>query len=120
MHTGRRDIGMIDLATAYTETHNHLVGVVSELPEQMLARTVAATPAWTVKDAVAHVTAEAHIAVTSDAPPDLNLLESLRTKEQADKRDALNARQIEARRGRPLQAVLDEWGSLLEALMPMI
>jgi uncharacterized protein (TIGR03083 family) len=86
----------------------------------VLARTVAATPEWNVRDAVAHVTAETHIAVTGDAPPDLNLLESLRDQEQAERRDALNARQIETRRGRPLEAVLAEWDGLVEQVLPMI
>jgi uncharacterized protein (TIGR03083 family) len=111
---------MIDLADAYTETHDHLVDLVGGLPEEMLGRTVAATPAWDVRDAVAHVTAEAYIATTGDAPPDLNLLESLRSQEMADRRDALNAQHIEARRDRPLQAVLDEWAGLVEQVLPMM
>src|SRR5436190_13290527 len=111
---------MIDLAAAYTETHDHVVDVVRSIPDDMLGRTVPATPAWTVKDVIAHVTAEAYIATTGDAPPDLNLLESMRTKEMADLRDDLNARHIEARRDRPLEAVLEEWADLMERVLPMI
>ncbi len=111
---------MIDLAQAYQETHDHLAELVSELPEDELGRTVQATPAWDVRDAVAHVTGEARIAVTSDAPPELNLLEALRDQEQADRRDALNAREVQARRGWPIEAVLKEWDGLVEALLPMI
>src|SRR5437867_13102884 len=68
------DLGasMIDLAQAYLETHDHLAELVRGLPEDMLARTVQATPAWDVRDAVAHVTGEARIALSGDAPPDLN------------------------------------------------
>ncbi len=111
---------MIDLATVYTDTHDHLVDVVRDLPDEMLARAVPATPAWTVKDAVAHVTAEAYIATTGDAPSDLNLLESTQTREMADRRDALNAQHIEARRDLPLGAVLEEWADLVQKVLPMI
>ncbi|MDP9341548.1 MAG: maleylpyruvate isomerase family mycothiol-dependent enzyme [Actinomycetota bacterium] len=111
---------MIDLAAAYSETHEHLVEVLRGLPEDMLARTVEATPDWDVRDAIAHVTAEAHIAATGDAQPDLNLLESLRDQEQADRRDAWNAREVQSRRGRPLDAVLEEWAGLAGRLAPML
>jgi len=111
---------VIDLAAASTDTHEHLAELVRGIPEEVLARTVPATPDWDVRDAIAHVTAEAHLAVTGDAPPDLNLLESLRDQEQAERRDAMNAREIQARRGRPLEAVLEEWEGLTEVLLPML
>src|SRR5438105_4532427 len=120
MGAGGRDPRVIDLAAAYTETHQHLAELVRGMPEEVLARTVPATPDWDVRDAIAHVTAEAHLAVTGDAPPDLNLLESLRDQEQAERRDAMNAREIQARRGRPLESVLGEWEELTEVLLPML
>ena len=47
---------MSDLAAAYTETRDRLVEVVRPLDEPGLAVIVPATPAWTIKDVVAHLT----------------------------------------------------------------
>jgi uncharacterized damage-inducible protein DinB len=47
---------VIDLAEAYVETRRHLVEIARELSDDELGTTVPASPAWSVKDVVAHVT----------------------------------------------------------------
>ncbi|HEX7522238.1 MAG TPA: maleylpyruvate isomerase N-terminal domain-containing protein [Acidimicrobiia bacterium] len=47
---------MPDLAAAYTETRDRLVELVRPLDEPGVAAIVPATPAWTIKDVIAHLT----------------------------------------------------------------
>jgi hypothetical protein len=47
---------MIDVAAAYEETQQHLADLVLGLSEEEVGATVPASPAWTVKDVVAHLT----------------------------------------------------------------
>jgi uncharacterized protein (TIGR03083 family) len=111
---------MIDLAAAYEETHDHLVEIVLALDDSALKTVVPASPAWSVKDVVAHVTGIAGDVAHGLTPPDLDILEAWRNPEQAAKRDAMTAKQVEDRRGSALQQVLDEWSGHLEKLLPML
>ena len=110
----------IDRAAAYDEVRGNLEALVRGLDEDALGRTVPACPEWSVKDALAHVVAEASIATTGNAPPDLNLLEAWRDEDQAAKREALNAREVGARRERSVEELLDEWSGLADELAPML
>jgi uncharacterized protein (TIGR03083 family) len=111
---------MIDLAAAYEKTHDHLVEIVLRLGDDALNTKVPASPAWNVKDVVAHVTGIAGDVARGLTPPDLDVLEAWRNPEQAAKRDAMTARQVEDRRGLALQQVLDEWSGHIERLLPML
>lgn len=53
---GVRAPGVPDLAAAYTETRDRLVELVRPLDEPGVAAIVPATPAWTIKDVIAHLT----------------------------------------------------------------
>ena len=111
---------MLDLAVAYEETHHHLAELVRELNHATLATKVAASPDWSVQDVIAHVTGIAANAVQGDFPEDLDILGGMTNREQADRRDALTADHVAARRGRRLAEILDEWGHHLRELLPMI
>jgi len=111
---------MLDLAAAYEETQQHLADLVRDLPGTALAMMVPASPAWSVKDVVAHVTGVAVDAAAGRIPPDVDLVLSLSDPEQAARREVLTAGQVEERRDRGIDEILDEWTSSLDSLLPMI
>jgi len=111
---------MLDLAAAYFETQQHVADLVRDLPDAELATTVPASPAWSVKDVVAHVTGVAVDAAGGGIPPDVDLVLSLSDPEHAARREVLTAAQVEERRDRTIHQILDEWTSSLDSLLPMI
>jgi uncharacterized protein (TIGR03083 family) len=110
----------IDLAAAYEETRDDLLGVVRSLPEDRLATNVPATPDWDVRDVVAHLTGVASIVANGGAPPELNLLEGVRNPVQGKMRDDMNDAEMDRRRGRPLDELVAEWDRLTTRLAPMV
>jgi uncharacterized protein (TIGR03083 family) len=110
----------IDRLAAYEETRGHLEDLVRTLTPRELETTVPACPDWSVKDALAHVVAEAEIAVTGSLPPDLDLLKALQDEVHAARREAMNARQVEKRRRRTVDELLEEWDGLATELRPML
>jgi len=88
---------VLDLAAAYFETQQHVADLVRDLPNAELATMVPASPAWSVKDVVAHVTGVAVDAAAGRIPPDVDLVLSLSDPEHAARREVLTA----AGRGAP-------------------
>ncbi len=111
---------MADTAVVYAESRDSLRELVAGLSNEELATNVPATPAWSVRDVVAHLVGEARITNTGDAPAEFRLLESLRDPVQADLRDQVNAREVARRREVPFPQVLGEWDELVERLMPKL
>jgi uncharacterized protein (TIGR03083 family) len=92
-----------DYAACYRQTRNGLTDLTRGLDDATLAHPVPATPAWSVRDAVAHV-----VGVTVD------LLDGNLAGVGSDE---WTAAQVERRRGRPFEDVLTEWserGPILE------
>jgi uncharacterized protein (TIGR03083 family) len=110
----------IDRFAAYDETSRSLQAFVRELGEPELATIVPACPAWSVKDVLAHVVAEAEIAATGSLPPDVDLVQALQDEEHAARREAMNAREVERRRDHTVDQLLAEWDRLMEDLGPML
>ena len=110
----------MDFAAAYAETREHLVDLVSSLPEARLRTRVPASPAWDVGDVVAHLTGVAGDVAAGTVPPELRIADSLWDAEQATVRDGMTAAQVAARRGRPLADVVAEWSDVCDDLFPMI
>jgi uncharacterized protein (TIGR03083 family) len=110
----------IDREAAYEETRRSLGAFVLELDDAELGTTVPACPDWSVKDALAHVVAEAEIAVTGSLPPELDLIQALQDEEHAARREAMNAREVAGRRDRTVDELLTEWDGLAEDLRPML
>jgi len=111
---------MLDTAGTYRETRQHLRDFVAGLTDDELNTNVPATPAWSVRDAIAHVVGEARITITGEVPPEFRLLESLRDPEQARIRDDINADEVARRRDLPFDDVLAEWDELAERLDPFM
>jgi uncharacterized protein (TIGR03083 family) len=108
---------MLDLARAYEETHDRLAALVRELNPEALATPVPATPAWSVRDVVAHLTGVAADCVSGDgwevygAVVQRSVLAAL---------DARTATQVEDRRTVPIDEVLDEWATQTALLLPVL
>src|SRR6266700_514355 len=66
--------GVLDLAAAYAETQARLAELVRDLPSERLATTVPASPAWDVKDVVAHLTGLAGDVLAGLIPAELDLM----------------------------------------------
>jgi uncharacterized protein (TIGR03083 family) len=108
---------MLDLERAYEETHASLVALVRDLDEDALAVPVPATPAWSVRDVIAHLAGVAGDCVTGDgwevygAVVERSALEAL---------DARTASQVETRRDVSFDSVLEEWAGLTAQLLPVL
>jgi uncharacterized protein (TIGR03083 family) len=111
---------VLDLAAAYADTQQHLADLVRALPTDRLALAVPASPDWSVKDVVAHVTGVAGDVVGGTVPEELNLVQALNDPSQAAMREELTDRQVSSRRDRSIGEILDEWSGHLEQLLPMI
>jgi len=110
----------VDLAAAYEDTHRHLRDLVAGLAPQDLGRTVPASPDWTVKDVVAHVTGVAGDLVRGRIPEGLDLTAALSDPQHATRREVLTAEQVASRKDASLQDVLAEWNGHVERLLPML
>jgi uncharacterized protein (TIGR03083 family) len=115
-----RDAMPIDLAAAYRDTYEHLVEIARGLDDDGLSAMVPASPAWTVKDVIGHLTGVAGDASHGRDFADLSLLDAWRDPEQAARRDALTAAQVEERQSLTLADVLDEWAGLVPDLVEML
>ncbi len=93
----------MDYAASYRDARTALTELTGALDETELTRPVPATPAWSVRDVVAHV-----VGIAGDLlDGNLNGMGS----------DGWTAAQVGARRGRPFDSVLGEWsqrGPILE------
>jgi len=95
---------MADLADVYLDTYWRFSALVVQLTDDELAMPVLACPGWSAKDTVGHVTGIAADLVAGEgtvAAPDNT------------------ARQVEERRGRTIEVVLDEWAGAVEPLMEL-
>ena len=110
----------MDFAAAYEETHDQPVELVRGAPQDGLSTVVPASPAWDVRDVVAHVTGIATDVAAGTIPAELRIADSLWDPARAIIRDGMTAGQVDARRGRPLEEILAEWSSALESLLPML
>ena len=110
----------IDLAEAYEQTQANVGALVRDLPSDELSIVVPASPDWTVRDVVAHVTGIAADLGQGRIPLELDLVRSLADETLAAQRESMTARQVEERRSRAIGEVFDEWSGYLPTLLAMI
>ena len=92
---------MADVAEVYLDTYHRFSGLAAQLTEAELSTPVVACPGWSAKDTIGHVTGVAVGLVAGAgevAAPDST------------------ERQVQERRDRPLQAILEEWAGAVGAL----
>ena len=100
---------MTDHAAAYRGVRERVTALVTGLDAEAAGRMAPATPAWRLKDVVAHM-----VGVSADV---------LSGDVEGAGTDPWTARQVEARRDRALADLLAEWdecGPGLEAIIPAI
>jgi uncharacterized protein (TIGR03083 family) len=108
----------IDPAEAYAQTHAGLIGLVGALDAEGLASKVPATPDWSVRDVIAHLTGVAHDVVTGEAAEIFGA--GIVDRSSLPLVDARTDQQVQARREAPLQDVLAEWAGYVEEVLPML
>jgi uncharacterized protein (TIGR03083 family) len=100
-----------DLAAAYTETCDRLVELVRPMDEQGLWTIVPATPAWTIKDVLAHLTHVAGAYATghhSYSTQDVDEL-AIALSDDLDDIDRWAEAGVDERRSDALDEIVDEW-----------
>lgn len=101
---------MADLAAVYDEARRRIAAVVSALDDVELDRAVPATPGWTIRDVVAHLTGDLAALLANDVP--IGFFASLGDAAELGKLNAWTDRMVLERRGRPVVDILDEWATL--------
>lgn len=101
---------MADLAGVYDETRQRISAVVSSLDEAALDRAAPATPGWTVRDLVAHMTGDLAALLADDLPT--TFFTSFGDPAEVSRLNAWTDAMVVERRGRPIGDVLDEWATL--------
>ena len=107
----------LDLATAYDETRRSVTALVRDLDGASLATPVPATPNWSVRDAVAHLTGVAQDLVIGEG---LEAYGAVLDRSSLPALDLRTSEQVGSRRAVPFDAVLEEWSSWAERLLPIL
>ncbi len=123
MATSRRRPGDDDtigpvshLDLAYAATKSELLTAIEGGGPVAWDTPVPATPAWRVRDVIAHVTGLAASGADGTLPGDLKLLEQFRDPDVVSARDAFADGQVDRRQGRPPAQIVAEW----DAAEPML
>lgn len=98
---------MADLVDLYQQVRHDICELVVGLDPQVLDEPVPATPEWSIRDVVAHLTADATCAINGDFPRQF-----FDAFGEADAVTTLNdwtARQVEERQDRSLEELVEEW-----------
>ncbi len=99
-------MGDLDPISAYRGVRLRVTGLVRDLPDEVLDRLVPATPAWRVRDVVAHLGGATADMVSGNLDDVAG--------------DGWTEAQVAARRDTPIADVLDEWSRCSELVEPMI
>jgi uncharacterized protein (TIGR03083 family) len=99
-------VGTTDYAAIYRGVRQRITDLVADRPDDILDRVAPATPAWSVRDIVAHLSAATADLVSGN-------MEGVATA-------AWTQAQVETRRGRALADVIEEWWRNAEIVEPQI
>lgn len=108
---------MVPLDLAYAENKARMIRSVGGPNSPAWSTRVPATPAWDVRDVVAHVTGIAVDGADATMPADVNLLEQFRDPEVVAARDAYADGQVLRRSGSTPSDVVAEWDAAEPALL---
>ncbi len=109
---------MAELADLYEQLRNDISELAAALEPEELDKPVPATPGWSIRDVVAHLAADATCTVAGDFPHEF--FEAFGESAAVAKVNDWTARQLEERRGRPLEDLLQEWKSSSNDLTAMM
>lgn len=108
---------MGDSADVYESTRRSITELVTSLSDAELNRPVPATPAWTIKDVVCHLTGDVECLIRGDFPR--AFFEAFGSPEGIVSLNEWTDSQVKARRDRDLQDVLLEWEKVSGTLVAM-
>jgi len=108
---------MADLGDIYAVARKELANFVSSLPEEDLERRVPATPEWSIREVIAHLTGGAECVAAGDFPEEFFL--AIGSEQGIRVLNEWTGRQVADQRDRPLQELLDSWDRAGPAIMPM-
>jgi uncharacterized protein (TIGR03083 family) len=100
---------MAQLDVAYAATKAQLIDTTRSAGPTAWDVLVPATPRWSVRDVVAHVTGLAAAGADGTTPADLNLLEQFRDDDVVAARNAFADGQVERRREQSPADIVAEW-----------
>lgn len=109
---------MSRIADLYEQLRQEICELVSGLQHPALDMPVPATPGWNIKDVVAHLAADATYAIRGELPR--QFFEAYGDTNAVVALNDWTGRQLEERKHRSLQELLDEWstsGNELAAIM---
>ena len=109
---------MGDLADVYEATRKEVARTVSSLSEEQLHTRVPATPEWTIKDVVSHLTGDVACVNAGDFPREF--FEAFGSDHGVISLNRWTAKQVDVRRDTPLQEVLQEWDQATPSILPML
>jgi uncharacterized protein (TIGR03083 family) len=115
---GRNVYFMGDLAEIYDGLRRDLGATVSAMSEEELARKIPATPSWTIKDVVCHLTGDAVCTLASDFPSEF--FNAFGDEAAIRVLNEWTDSQVRSRRDLPLEAVLKEWDGAAVEIMAMM
>lgn len=98
---------MADIADLFDEVRADLISIGRELSNEELDREVPATPGWSIRDVLTHLAADVACAKSGDFPGEF--FAAFGEPEVLGSLNAWTAKQVEDRKGQPLDEVLDEW-----------
>lgn len=109
---------MPDLADVYDSTRRDIAELVRGLDEDALNGRVPATPEWSVRDVVAHLTGDVACALVGDFPREF--FESFGSEQGVISLNEWTHRQVAERRSKPLSEVLEEWEGATQEVKKMM
>jgi uncharacterized protein (TIGR03083 family) len=107
----------VDFAAGYRDGRERLSALIRSAGTGAADRTVPLTPAWRVRDVVAHVVGVCEDSVAADYP---DFSDPKRQPDQARAREAWTSAQVARRRDMPMEEVIAQWdvlGPQLEAIL---
>ncbi|MDQ4065199.1 MAG: maleylpyruvate isomerase family mycothiol-dependent enzyme [Actinomycetota bacterium] len=109
---------MAKLDEVYAVVHKEIANVVSSLPAKDLKRKVPATPDWSIRDVVAHLTGTAERMAAGDFPS--HFFFPTGAEHAVEAHNEWNERQVSERRKRSVQELFDEWETTTPKIAPML
>jgi uncharacterized protein (TIGR03083 family) len=109
---------MGDLGDVYEGTRNSLLQMLKERPESDLDKSVPATPGWRVRDIVAHLIGDATSLLAAEFPREF--FQSFGDPEAIGQLNKWTSTHVEARQGRSLEDLGDEWNSVAPTIVAMM
>lgn len=111
---------MIDRGDAYAEVKARVLDLVGSPDSGSWGTAVPATPAWKVREVVAHVTGIAADAAAGTIPDGINLLEQFRDPDVVAARNEFADGHVARREGRTPADLLEEWGKTEPSLLDLL